>query len=602
MNKSTLTAGSVLVAIALAASGCAPGPNAAGPNAPVRPGAAARPNAAGPNAAVEPGTAPTAGQALLSAEAKGSPSVYVAERQDRDLGPVPDNQQISVTLTLSARNQGRLNALLARGGRVSASQWATTYGPAPSRVAALRLALARAGIGSQWRPGNTSLTVTAPAAALERFFGVPVHNFKPETGASFYGPLRQPAVPSALARAVVAVTGMSDYRRLITAAIVGPDGVTPAQMTSFYDMTPLRSAGLDGAGVTVMFPEWGMPPAAVLSDFATKFGLPAFNVSVVTNPGAWGAPSVAGDQGYDAVSGEAALDLEVVHGLAPGAREMVYALGNSADLPAMLQAMVTAHPGAIISSSISMHWCDQEQGAKNDAIAEDSVFTQAAAQGTSIFWAAGDRGAYSCLPDALPSTEFTLAVQPDASSPHVTSVGGTAVLLSSTGAYYQEAAWGEPLEQWGGGGGVSTFFPQPSWQQGPGITGLTGRGLPDVSANADVLSGWDTYYPTSSGPQEGPSGGTSAATPCWAAITALIDESLINQHLKPVGFANPTLYYFATGPKGMPAAPFHEITAGSNLHFPATPGWNEATGLGSPDVAHLTDDFAWYDSTHQSGS
>jgi kumamolisin len=528
--------------------------------------------------------------------------VYVAERQDRDLGPVPGSLEISVTLTLSERNQARLNAVLANGGRVSPRQWATTYGPGPSQVALVRRALARAGIPSQWHLGDASLTVAAPAAVLERFFQVPVHDFQPRSGGGFYGPVRQPPVPMSVAREVVAVTGMSDYQRDITEAIVGANGVTPAQMTSFYDMTPLRSAGLDGTGMTVMFPEWAMPPAADLSDFATKFGLPAFDVSVNSDPGAWGAPASASSQDYDAVSGEAALDLEVVHGLAPGAREIVYEVGNPADLPAMLQAMVTTHPGAILSSSISMHWCDQEQGAKNDATAEDSVFTQAAAQGTSIFWAAGDRGAFSCLPDGIPATELTLAVQPDASSPHVTSVGGTTVLLSSTGAYYKEAAWGEPLEQWGGGGGVSTFFPQPPWQQGPGVTGLTGRGLPDVSADADVLSGWDTYYPTPNGPQEGPSGGTSAATPCWAAITALIDEDLVNQHLKTVGFANPALYYFATGPKGLPAAPFHEITEGNNLHFPATAGWNEATGLGSPDVAHLADDFAWYDATHPSGS
>ena len=578
VNKRALATGSVLVAVAVVASGCAPGAvPTSGPPAPLRP-------------------AP----ARLSAADQGSPSVYVAESQDRDLGPVAGNLQIGVTLTLDERDQAGLDALLARGGRVSASQWATTYGPSPSGVAALRRALAGAGIPSQWHRGDASLTVRAPASVLERFFRVPVHNFEPRTGPGFYAPLRPPSVPVPLAREVVAVTGMSDYQRDITAAILGPDGVTPAQMTSFYDMSPLRSAGLDGTGVTVMFPEWAMPPAADLNDFATKFGLPPFDVSVVTDPGAWGTPAVAGDQEYDAVSGEAALDLEVVHGLAPGAHEVVYEAGDAGDVPAMLQAMVTAHPGAILSSSISMHWCDQEQGARSDAIAEDGVFTQAAAQGTSIFWAAGDRGAYACLPDGDTSDEFTLAVQPDASSPHVTAVGGTTVLMSSTGSYYKEAAWGEPLEQWGGGGGVSTFFPQPSWQQGPGITTLTGRGLPDVSADADVLSGWDTFSPGPNGPEQGPDGGTSAATPCWAAMTALIDEDLMEQHLKTVGFANPALYYFATGPKGLPAPAFHEITEGNNLHFPATPGWNEATGLGSPDVAHLADDFAWYDATHPS--
>jgi kumamolisin len=171
--------------------------------------------------------------------------------------------------------------------------------------------------------------------------------------------------------------------------------------------------------------------------------------------------------------------------------------------------------------------------------------------------------------------------------------------LASNGAYYKEAAWGEPLESWGGGGGVSKFFPQPSYQVAPGLAAgtLGGRGIPDVAANADIVSGWDIFSPSPQGPQEGPVGGTSAATPCWAAITALLDQDLDAAGLPQVGFANPALYTFAADPPGMPADPFHLVTEGSNLHFLSTAGWNEATGLGSPDGAHLADDFEWYDRT-----
>ena len=375
-------------------------------------------------------------------------------------------------------------------------------------------------------------------------------------------------------------------------------------MASFYDMTPLRNAGIDGSGVTVMFPEWGVPDGSVLAAYATKFGLPTFNVTVNTDPGAWGQPVTQGGQGYGAIAGEAALDLEVVHGLAPGAREIVYAAGDPSKLPVMLQAMVTAHPGAILSSSVFISACEQEQGARQATMAEDAVFTQAASEGTSIFWASGDRGAYACLADGQQSTLGTISIEPDASSPHVTAVGGTTVFLASNGAYYKEAAWGEPLEQWGGGGGVSTFFSRPSWQQAPGVGTISGRGDPDVSADADIESGWDIFGPPQNqggSPQEGPVGGTSAATPCWAAITALIDQDLAQRHLRTVGFADPALYLFARSPSGLPAAAFHEITEGTNLHFPATTGWNPATGLGSPDVAHLADDFEWYDQGHSGG-
>jgi kumamolisin len=293
------------------------------------------------------------------------------------------------------------------------------------------------------------------------------------------------------------------------------------------------------------------------------------------------------------------LDLEIVHGLAPGAREIVYELGNPSALPEMIQTMTTAHRGAILSSSIFTSWCE-EDGARSLSLAMNSAFAQAAAEGTSIFWASGDRGAFSCLPDGEPSTEAALSVNPNADSPDVTAVGGTTVFLSSSGAYFKEAAWGEPMETWGSGGGISTIFAQPSYQVAPGLgpKSLGGRGVPDVSANADIVSGWDIFYPAQGGVQEGPYGGTSAATPCWAAITALIDEDLTRQGLAIVGFANPALYYFSRDPSGLPATPFHQVSEGSNLHFVATSGWNAATGLGSPDVAHLADDFEWYDRNH----
>jgi kumamolisin len=180
-------------------------------------------------------------------------------------------------------------------------------------------------------------------------------------------------------------------------------------------------------------------------------------------------------------------------------------------------------------------------------------------------------------------------------------VGGTTVDLAADGKYFKEAAWGEPLETWGSGGGISTIFRQPAYQVAPGLgpNSLGGRGVPDVSANADILSGWDIFYPGQNGSQEGSYGGTSAATPCWAAITALIDEDLAQQGLAKVGFANPALYDFSRDPTGLPATAFHHVTEGSNFHFVATPGWNAATGLGSPDVAHLADDFEWYDRTHR---
>jgi subtilase family serine protease len=537
----------------------------------------------------------------------GLAPLEVAIRDSRDLGPISPAQRMTFDLTLADRDPSGLQSAMASGAALTAAQFASRFGPDPERVAAAIKVLAAADLTAQWTPGAVLLTVSGSAAAVERFLGVSIHRFISPTGAAFFSALTAPAIPAALAGTVIAVTGLDDYQRDLTSAVPAADvdGVTPADMSTFYDITPLRKAGLDGTGQTVVFLEWGVPPTSVLNAYAQKFtpNTP-FNVQVHEDAADWGAPLVSGDKQYSDVAGEAALDLEIVHGIAPGAAEVVYAFGDSGAIPDVVRAIAAQSPHVILSSSISGHECEQEQGATAEGAAENQVDVAAAAQGMSIYWASGDRGAYMCLndfpsPDANANTE--ISVMPDASSVGVTAVGGTTAFLAQNGGYFQESAWGEPVEQWGSGGGVSTQLQRPSWQQAPGIpSSMTGRGLPDVSANADILSGWDIIGPGEKAGQaeEGPVGGTSAAAPFWAAVTALIDEDLSQKSLPPVGFANPALYLFAQSPSGLPAPAFHDITLGTNLHYAAGPGWDMATGLGTPDVAALTDDFEWYGKTH----
>ena len=545
--------------------------------------------------------------AAEAAPASGLAPLEVAIRDSRDLGPILPAQRLTFDLTLAGRDPAGLQNAMATGPALTAAQFAARFGPDPARVETTLTELAAAGLAAHWTPGAVLLTVSGAAAAVERFLGVSIHRFTGPDGTAFYATLAAPTVPAQLTGTVLAVTGLDDYPRDLTSAIPAADvdGVTPADMTNFYDITPLRKAGLDGTGQTVVFIEWGVPPTSVLNAYARKFTPNApFNVQVHTDAAAWGAPIGSSDKQYSAVAGEAALDLEIVHGIAPGATEVVYAFSNSAAIPDVVKAIAAASPTVILSSSISEHDCEQEQGAAADGAAENQVDIAAAAQGMSIFWASGDRGAYMCLndfptPDANANTE--ISVMPDASSVGVTAVGGTTAFLAQNGGYFQESAWGEPIEQWGTGGGMSTQLQRPTWQVAPGIpTAMTGRGLPDVAANADIISGWDIIGPGQKAgqAQEGPVGGTSAAAPFWAAVTALIDEDLSQKSLPPVGFANPALYLFAQSPSGLPAPAFHDITLGSNLHYQAGPGWDMATGLGTPDVGALTNDFEWYERTH----
>jgi subtilase family serine protease len=548
------------------------------------------------------GTAPSSGAAPLE----------VAMRDARDLGAMPSTQVLTFDLTLADRDPAGLAAAMAKGSPVSAAEFANRYGPDPARISSAVGVLAASGLTAHWSAGDVLLRATGPSGAIERFLNVSIHRFIAVGGTPFYSALTTPAIPASIGGTVIAITGLDDYQRDLTSAVPSADvaGVTPQDMSTFYNITPLHKAGLDGSGETVVFMEWGVPSTAVLNTWAQKFtpGVP-FNLQVHQDAADWGAPLVSSDKQYSAVAGEAALDLEIVHGIAPGATEVVYEFGNAGAIPDVVRAIAAASPGVILSSSISEHECELEQGAVADGAAENQVDTAAAAQGMSIFWASGDRGAYMCLndyPDQDKNANTEISVMPDAASPGVTAVGGTTAFLAQNGGYFQESAWGEPIEQWGSGGGVSTAYPRPSWQQAPGVpSAMTGRGLPDVAANADIISGWDIIAPgqtSSDQAQEGPVGGTSAAAPFWAAVTALIDEDLAHKSLPLVGFANPALYLFAQSPTGLPAPAFHDVTLGSNLHYPAGPGWDMATGLGTPDVGALANDFEWYEKTHGSGS
>jgi kumamolisin len=511
------------------------------------------------------------------------PLLSLAIRNGRDLGSVAASMPMKLTFGLLPRDPAGLAAALNSGHPLSQGQ-RDALGPDPSAVAATQSLLMHVGLTAQWTPGAGTLVATGPAEAVERLFGVAIDNRVGPDGVQFYSPPREPAIPAALQPVVNAVTGLDNYPSVSASAdIISTNGVTPSQMLSFYNVTPLRNNGLDGSGMTVVFPEIDRFSQSMLNEFANKFNLPPFNVQVASVNA--GVPSRE--------QGEADLDLEIVHAIAPGAKEVVY-YASADDVITAEQQMYRDFPnGAIESSSVGE--CEAPGGQnRNDANVLGDLQQPAAAAGWSIFVATGDRGAYDCAP----AGDFNdLAVDLDASIPYVTAVGGTLVFLSTNGGFNREAAWGEPVEQWGGSGGVSQYWQMPSWQKGPGVQNQFsngGRETPDVSGNADGLSGWQVF--AVGGGQV--IGGTSAAAPFWAACAALIDQDLKQKGLPLVGFANPALYTFAQNPSGLPQNPYHDVTVGTNLYYPVTQGYDLATGLGSADMAALASDFEWYKRTH----
>jgi subtilase family serine protease len=177
----------------------------------------------------------------------------------------------------------------------------------------------------------------------------------------------------------------------------------------------------------------------------------------------------------------------------------------------------------------------------------------------------------------------------------VLSVGGTSLTAShTTGAYAGETAWGLPYGTPGtdfqaSAGGYSHRYARPGYQDGL-VTG-TARDVPDVSADANGHTGMALVISNGRGGYIiSDSGGTSAATPFWAAVIALADQYAHHD----LGFVNPTLYQIARG--ACYHRTFHDITRGNNtVKFPpkvfpgyrAGRGWDPVAGLGSPDTRAL---------------
>ena len=523
--------------------------------------------------------------ALLAAASSGArsrpaePSTLAQALQvSHRVGPVAPRTRIHLLLALRG---GDLAAVLRTGAPVG--------GPLRSDGALVRPALAfvrRAGLRVEWSAGDVTASTDGSARAVDSLLHVRIDAYVTPGGRRFYAGDRAPTLSRVPRRAVTGIAGLDDFGRVQPQAVT-PGGVTPSDVLSFYDIQPLRAAGLTGAGETIVFPELAGPADSDqlrqdVADFASRFHLPPFDLTIRNND-AWHASS---KQSAEAL-GEADLDLEVVHAIAPGAKLVVYEGGGGwTDLAALQTAMQREHPTAIISESLG--GCElaiADTASELNAIA--TPWAHEAAQNMTHFVSSGNSGAYQCDESHPAATSFP------ADLPVVTAVGGTSVLLAQGGGYWRELAWGNPLSQSGGGGGATRIFARPTFQTGPGVPAGKARLVPDVSGLADENTGWNIV---TSG-QSQMIGGTSAAAPLWAGIAALVDEDLAKRKLPPIGAADTALYTFGREPGTYHA--FHDVTAGNNLLYVARPGWDEATGWGTPDAARLDAAFRAYEAAHR---
>ncbi|HZU77538.1 MAG TPA: protease pro-enzyme activation domain-containing protein, partial [Dehalococcoidia bacterium] len=245
-----------------------------------------------------------------------APSLAAAMAASTDLGALPAATPVSFQVTLADRDPKGLQALLDHGQTVSPQEFAASFGPDPAAVAALTQRLRGYSLTASWQAGDTQLTVHGAAAGVDRLFGISIHQYREHDGSVFHAPAHNASTTAVLGPEVMAVTGLDNYRRPLTYALPASDknGFTYSDADGFYDISPLRNAGIDGRGQTVVIIDWAVPSQALLQAFTQKFTpTQPLTIDVHTNS-AWGQPFPPGDQNYAGTVGESALDVDVVHG------------------------------------------------------------------------------------------------------------------------------------------------------------------------------------------------------------------------------------------------------------------------------------------------
>lgn len=515
-------------------------------------------------------------------------------KQLSPLKRVESTNRLELTIALPLRNAAQLNKLLQEIYDPSSPNYhhyltpeafAQRFGPSQADYDAL-IAFANSHnlSVSGKHPNRTLLDVNGAVADIEKalHLNMRVYNH-PREARRFRAPDSDPSLD--LAVPVLSISGLDDFnlpkpmstsfRKFLSRSDSrnkrGPMGKSDDSGIPYATGSGPRAAfigkdfrtayapgvSLNGAGQTVgLFQLDGYFPNDI-TDYENLAGLPNVPITNVLVNG------FTGRQGINNI--EVALDIEMVISMAPGLSKVIVYEGTGANANAILNRMATDNLAKQLSSSWGF-------GSQVDP-AREQIFQQFAAQGQSMFEASGDGGAW------------TGAIFPPSDDPWLTVVGGTSLdTVTSGGAWQSETTWS------GSGGGVSTSYTIPIWQQGIDMTAnqgsITMRSIPDVAAHSE-----NNIWVIVNNGEEGVTGGTSAAAPMWAAFAALANQQAAANNQPGIGFVNPAIYAIGKGPTY--SANFHDITTGNNTNgssptqFFAVHGFDLCTGWGTPTGSNL---------------
>ncbi len=489
------------------------------------------------------------------------------------LGPVDPHETIEVSVYLRPSTTSNLaqdieNRVVRQQKPLSREEYAASHSASPDDILLVeRFALDYNLLILEADAVRRVVRLSGSAEAINAAFETQLQNYNYQ-GGTYRARTGTLTIPAQLASVVTGVFGIDNrpqaYSRRIKASATPSASYTPPQLAQLYDF-PKQG---NGSGQTIGIIELGggYRPEDLTTYFG-QLGIPVPTVVSVSVDGGQNAPTTP-----TSADGEVALDIEVAGGVAPGAKIAVYFAPNTD--AGFLDAITTAiHDTTNNPSILSISWGQAESGWTSQAIQNmDSAFQSAASLGVTVCVAAGDSGSSDSVQDGNAHVDFP------ASDPYVLGCGGTS-LVSANGSISSEVVWNDDPTSSATGGGVSDVFALPSWQTNANVPpsvnagNKVGRGVPDVSGDADPQTGYQVLVDG----QSAVYGGTSAVAPLWAGLLALVNQQIG----KSVGFLNPSLYQLPQ------TSAFHDITQGNNGSYSAGQGWDACTGLGSPDGANL---------------
>jgi hypothetical protein len=499
------------------------------------------------------------------------------------IGRLPSTNSLNLAIGLPLRDQAALTVFLQDicdpaspnyRHYLTPEQFTERFGPTEADYqAVMAFAQANGLTVTGTHSDRMLLNVGGSVATVEKAFGVTMRTYPHPTEArTFFAPDTEPSAASSLP--IQDISGLSDFqlprpklvKRHSLDRTARPKPNMGSDSSGSFLGADFRAAyvpdsALTGSGQSIGLLEFDGYYAGDITQYETLAGLPNVPLQKVLLDGFSGTPTTGANSG----NSEVALDIEMVISMAPGlSKVLVYEAGPNGLANDILSAMSTNT--AVKQFASSWTFGTTPTGTM------DTYFQKLIAQGQSFLAASGDSGADS---GTIP--------QPD-DDPYITLVGGTTLATCAPReAWLSETAWnaGDGLNMTGGG--ISTTYTIPTWQQGISMStnhgSTTHRNVPDVAMVADNI-----VIVADNGQEEG-TGGTSAAVQLYAAFVALANQQAAASGQQPVGFINPAIY--ALGKSAKYSSVFDDVTAGNNTNgvpnqFYAVPGYDLCTGWGSP--------------------